>query len=221
MSRQESDDFAASGNSIGARHTLKDETFNLAGRARFSKFPAREERMIFSMSEQEFTFFDTAVGRCGIAWGARGVVGVQLPEKLERLTRMRLLRRFPDARAAAPPPEIRRAIDDIAALLCGKAIDLGSVTLDMTHVPAFERRVYEVARRIPAGLTLTYGEIAARIGAPGSARAVGRALGRNPFAIIVPCHRVVAAGGKIGGFSANGGTRTKRQLLEIESGAQR
>jgi methylated-DNA-[protein]-cysteine S-methyltransferase len=221
MSRQESDDCAASGNSIAARYTLQDETFNLAGRARFSKFRARQGRTILSMNEHEFTLFDTAVGRSGIAWSARGVVGVQLPEKLERLTRMRILRRFPDARATRPPPEIRRAIEDITALLCGKTIDLGSVMLDMTHVPAFERRVYEAARRIPAGRTLTYGEIATRIGAPGSARAVGRALGRNPFAIVVPCHRVVAAGGKIGGFSASGGTSTKRRLLAIESGAQR
>jgi methylated-DNA-[protein]-cysteine S-methyltransferase len=220
MSRQNWNDLAASSNSISTRSTFKGETFSLAGRARFSKFRACEGRKIFAMSEQEFTLFDTAIGRCGIAWGARGIVGIQLPEKLERLTRMRLLRRFPIARAARPPPDVQRAIEDITALLGGEAIDLLGVTLDMERVPAFERRVYAAARRIPAGSTLSYGEIAARLGAPGSARAVGRALGRNPFAIVVPCHRVVAAGG-IGGFSADGGTRTKRRLLEIEGKAQR
>src|SRR4029453_17011519 len=93
---------------------------------------------------------------------------------------------------------------------------LSHVALDMEQVPAFERRVYEAARRIPAGKTLSYGEIAGQLGVPGSARAVGRALGRNPFAIVVPCHRVVAAGGKLGGFSASGGVHTKRRMLEIE-----
>jgi methylated-DNA-[protein]-cysteine S-methyltransferase len=86
----------------------------------------------------------------------------------------------------------------------------------MTRVPAFHRAVYAVARAIPPGETLTYGEVARRLGDPGSARAVGQALGRNPFAIIVPCHRVVAAGGATGGFSAHGGAATKRRILAIE-----
>ena len=100
--------------------------------------------------------------------------------------------------------------------LSGAAVDLSTVPLDMERVPAFERRVYEVARTIPPGQTLTYGEVAARLGDPGAAREVGQALGRNPFAVIVPCHRVVAAGGKTGGFSATGGVTTKLRLLEIE-----
>ena len=168
------------------------------------------------MTEHGFTLFDTPIGRCGIAWGGRGVVSVQLPETRVDLTRTRLLGRFPDAREARPPPAVRSAIGDIVALLRGEAIDLSAVALDMDQLPAFQRRVYETARRVPAGATLTYGEIAARLGAPGSARAVGRALGQNPFAIVVPCHRVLAAGGKIGGFSAHGGARTKRRLLELE-----
>src|SRR6185503_19547170 len=117
---------------------------------------------------------------------------------------------------ARPPAEVRRAIDAIAALLRGDASDLSSIGLDMDGVSPFHRRVYEIARTIAPGATLSYGTIAARLGAPGSARAVGQALGRNPFAIVVPCHRVLAAGGKVGGFSANGGIRTKLRLLSIE-----
>ena len=125
-------------------------------------------------------------------------------------------RRFPDTPEAPPPPAVERAIEGIVALLQGEAIDLSAVALDMEHVPPFERRVYEVARTIPPGATLAYGDIAARLGAPGEAREVGQALGQNPFPIVVPCHRVLAAGGKVGGFSANGGIATKLRLLTIE-----
>lgn len=163
-----------------------------------------------------FALFDTAIGRCGIAWSDRGVAAVQLPEAGPAETRARLLRRCPEALEAAPPAPMQRAIDGIVALLRGEASDLGAVALDMTGVPPFHRRVYAVARTIPPGSTLSYGEVAARLEAPGMARDVGQALGQNPFAIIVPCHRVVAAGGKIGGFSARGGVATKRRLLAAE-----
>ena len=166
-----------------------------------------------------FALFDTPIGRCGVAWGELGIVGVQLPEAGEPETRARMLQRFPAAGEALPPAEIEQAIERIVALLCGASSDLSAVPLDMEHVPAFHRRVYEVARTIPPGMTLSYGDIAARVGSPGAARAVGQALGRNPFPIVVPCHRVLAAGGKIGGFSAQGGVITKRRMLAIE-GAQ-
>ena len=168
-------------------------------------------------SESEFALFDTPIGRCGIAWGSSGLKLLQLPEGRDSATRARLLLRCPDAREAVPPPLVQRAIDAILALLRGEASDLSSIELDMDHVPPFHERVYEEARKIPAGTTLSYGELAARIGAEGSARAVGQALGRNPFAIIVPCHRVLAASGKIGGFSANGGITTKLRLLTLET----
>jgi O-6-methylguanine DNA methyltransferase len=168
------------------------------------------------MSTGGFTLFDTPIGRCGIAWGERGVVGVQLPEAREPATRARLLARFPEASEAPPPPAVQRALDGIVALLRGEASDLSAIALDMAALPPFHRRVYEAARAIPPGATLSYGEIAARLGTPGAARAVGQALGRNPFAIVVPCHRVLAAGGKLGGFSANGGIATKLRLLTIE-----
>jgi len=171
------------------------------------------------MMASGFALFDTAIGRCGVAWGERGVAGVQLPEAGERETRARMLQRFPTAAEITPPPEVHRAIDCIAALLRGEVSDLSTIALDMEQVPSFHRRVYEAARTIPPGMTLSYGDIAARVGAPGAARAVGQALGRNPFPIVVPCHRVLAAGGKIGGFSAQGGVTTKRRMLAIE-GAQ-
>ena len=168
------------------------------------------------MMASGFALFNTAIGRCGVAWGERGVAGVQLPEAGERETRARMLQRFPAAGETAPPPEVQRVIDRLVALLRGEASDFSTIALDMDEVPAFHRRVYEAARAIPAGMTLSYGDIAARVGAPGAARAVGQALGRNPFPIIVPCHRVLAAGGKIGGFSAQGGVATKRCMLAIE-----
>ena len=168
------------------------------------------------MTASGFALFDTAIGRCGVAWGEGGIAGIQLPEAGERETRVRMLQRFPVAGEVPPPPEVQRVIDRIVALLRGEVSDLSTVALDMDQVPAFHRRVYEAARTIPPGATLSYGDVAARAGAPGAARAVGQALGRNPFPIVVPCHRVLAAGGKIGGFSAQGGVATKRRMLAIE-----
>jgi methylated-DNA-[protein]-cysteine S-methyltransferase len=149
--------------------------------------------------------FDTAIGVCGVAWSDRGITAVALPEGDESRTRARLLRRHPDAAETAPPPNIADTITKTVALLAGDPRDLAGATLDMTGVPTFHQRVYQVTLTIPPGATLTYGEIAARLGVAGAARAVGQALGRNPFPIIVPCHRVVAAGRKLGGFSARGG----------------
>ena len=168
------------------------------------------------MTDVEFCLFETAIGPCGIAWGARGVVLVQLPEADAERTRARVRRRRPEAREAPAPAPVAQAIADITALLRGEPADLTGVQLDMDGVPDFHRRLYEAARTIPAGRTLTYGELAARIDEPGGARVVGEAMGRNPFAIIVPCHRVVAAGGKLGGFSAGGGATTKQRMLAIE-----
>ncbi len=168
------------------------------------------------MTALGFQLFDTPIGRCGIAWGERGLVGVQLPEASASATRARVQRRFPGAREAAPPRDVQRALDGIQRLLRGEPSDLSGVPLDMQGVPPFHRRVYESARAIPPGATLSYGELAARLGSPGSARAVGQALGRNPFAIVVPCHRVLAASGRAGGFSANGGVATKLRMLSLE-----
>jgi methylated-DNA-[protein]-cysteine S-methyltransferase len=144
------------------------------------------------------------------------VVGIQLPEASEARTLARMRRRFPEAIEVPPPASVQRTIAGIVALLQGEAIDLSAVALDLADVPPFERRVFALARTIPPGATLSYGDIAARLGVPGEARAVGQALGQNPFPLVVPCHRVLAAGGKVGGFSANGGIATKLRLLSIE-----
>ena len=172
------------------------------------------------MSERGFALFETAVGPCGVAWGPDGILGVQLPEGDAARTRARLRRRFPQAREAETPEPVRSAVAAIQALLAGEPRALSDVVLDWAGIGPFERRVYEVARAIPPGATLTYGEVAARLDkAPLAARDVGQALGRNPFPIVVPCHRVVAAGGKSGGFSAPGGAATKLKLLRIEGAA--
>lgn len=168
------------------------------------------------MTNRHYTLFETAIGPCGIVWADGRIVGSQLPEADARTARARLRRRFPDAKEASPPPVIEEAIGLIVRLLEGESVDLSTLPIDMSGVPAFERRVYEVTLAIPRGRTLTYGEVAARAGEPGAAQAVGQALGRNPLPIIVPCHRVLAAGGKLHGFSAHGGIHAKRRLLEIE-----
>jgi methylated-DNA-[protein]-cysteine S-methyltransferase len=168
------------------------------------------------MSDVAFTIFDTAIGRCAIAWNARGVAGVGFPEENDAATRRRMARRHPAARELTPPDHIQSAIGDIVALLAGEPRDFRDVKLDTDGLSDLQRRVYDIARTIPAGETLTYGDIAARLGDRALAREVGEALGQNPFPIVVPCHRVLAAGGKVGGFSAPGGTRTKMKLLSIE-----
>ena len=171
------------------------------------------------MTPHSFTLFDSPIGTCGLVWSERGIVGLQLPETKAAATRARVQRRWSDAQEVEPPPPIKRAIERILALLGGASDDLGSIALDLEAAPDFHRKVYEVARAIPPGQTLTYGEIAKRLGVPHESREVGQALGRNPVAIIVPCHRVLGADGKMGGFSANGGVATKRRMLEIEGAA--
>lgn len=164
----------------------------------------------------QYCVFDTPIGSGGIAWGERGIVGLQLPETDAARLRARLRRRFPGGLEAAPPDELQQVIHNIQALLSGRPADLSHARLDMGAIEAFDQRVYEQARTIPPGQTSTYGQIATQLGDPLLARGVGQALGRNPFPIVVPCHRVLAAGGKLGGFSAPGGVATKQRLLAIE-----
>lgn len=169
------------------------------------------------MSERLYTLFQTPIGRCGIAWGPGGISLLQLPEGRESATRARVRARMNGVLEGEPPEFVQNAVAAITRLLAGEAVDLSELELDMDAVPAFHRRVYEQARRIPPGTKLSYGELAVQLGAPGSARAVGQALGRNPFPIVVPCHRVFAAKGKPGGFTANGGVSTKLRLLALET----
>ena len=163
--------------------------------------------------------FETALGPCAFAWGDAGIVGVQLPEGDAANTLRRLGRRFPDAVAQDVPAGFQGAVVGIIALLAGGDDDLAHVALDMTGVPEFNRKVYAIARGITPGDTKTYGEIATQLGNSLLARDVGQALGQNPFPIVVPCHRVLAAGGRMGGFSAPGGVDTKRRMLEMENAA--
>jgi methylated-DNA-[protein]-cysteine S-methyltransferase len=171
------------------------------------------------MTGQSFALFETAIGTCGIVWGARGIVGVQLPEADATATRTRVRRRHPMAGEVPPPPDVQHAIDGIEALLRGEKRDLTDIAIDDGAQPDFNKRVYAIVRKIPPGATITYGEIAERLGDKTLSREVGQAMGENPTPLIMPCHRVLAAGGKTGGFSASGGVVTKLRLLTIE-GAQ-
>ena len=170
------------------------------------------------MRARGFTLFDTAIGACALAWGESGIVAAWLPEADAEATRQRVRRRMPGVPEAAPPAEVQQAARRIVALLAGGTDDLRDVVLDWSRVPALHRRVYEAARAVGPGRTVTYGELAQALGEPGSAREVGQALGRNPFPVLVPCHRVLAAGHRPGGFSAPGGVDTKFRLLQIEGG---
>jgi methylated-DNA-[protein]-cysteine S-methyltransferase len=171
------------------------------------------------MTGQHFAIFDTAIGPCGIVWGERGITGVQLPMGTEEKTRKRIHQRNGDVTEAAPTAEVQHAIEGMKELLAGKPNDLADVVLDLDGVPEFNRGVYDIARKIPPGKTMTYGDIAKKLGGVELSRDVGQALGHNPCPIVVPCHRVLAAGNKPGGFSANGGVVTKLKMLEIEGAA--
>jgi methylated-DNA-[protein]-cysteine S-methyltransferase len=168
------------------------------------------------MSGRGYTIFDTGLGRCGIAWGYEGIVGVQLPEAREIDTRRRLFQLYPDAREIRPPVNVEIAIEGMVALLRGEPADLADVSLDMSGIHAFNQRVYQLTRAIPRGETRTYGDIAAWIGASRAVHSVAQALARNPFVIIVPCHRVLEAGGYADKISPHGGVISKRRLLSIE-----
>jgi methylated-DNA-[protein]-cysteine S-methyltransferase len=168
------------------------------------------------MTGQSFAIFETAIGACGVVWGPRGIHGVQLPMGDEKKTRSRIAQRYANIAETQPPGEVQHAIDGMVELLEGKPNDLKQVVLDLDGIADFNRSVYEIARSIPPGQTMTYGDIAKRLGGVELSRDVGQALGHNPCPIVVPCHRVLAAGGKPGGFSANGGVATKLKMLAIE-----
>ena len=168
------------------------------------------------MPGRGYSIFDTGIGRCGIAWSGYGIVGVQLPEARELETRGRMLRQYPEAREQRPPENVEIAIEGIVALLRGQPSDLTDVKLDISGIQPFNMRVYEFARKIPRGETRTYGEVAASLRASGAVHSVAQAISRNPFMIIVPCHRVLEAGSYADKISPNGGAISKRRLLSIE-----
>lgn len=169
------------------------------------------------MTGLAFTVFETALGACAVAWGEGGLVGVRFPDPDAAALRGVVRRAWPGASPAEPPEVVAETVADIQAHCRGSPRDFAGARLDLSAASDFHRQVYAAARAIPCGQTLTYGEMAARIGAPGAARAVGEALGRNPLPIIVPCHRILAAGGGKGGFSAPGGVAAKMRLLQLEA----
>ncbi|MBI1197810.1 MAG: methylated-DNA--[protein]-cysteine S-methyltransferase [Phenylobacterium sp.] len=167
----------------------------------------------------QYALFDTAIGFAGIAWNDAGLVACHLPERDAETARRGFLRRFPEASEAEVPVALATTVENIRALMRGEKATFEDTPLDLSRTPAFHAKVYEIARAIPPGETLTYGQIAEKLGDKLLARDVGAALGKNPWPIVVPCHRVTAAGGKPGGFSARGGVNTKLKLLAIEGAA--
>lgn len=172
------------------------------------------------MSTPGFAIVPTVLGVFGAAWSEAGIIGTWMHERTAERARSQIRRAYPTAEERVPPAPIASAMAEVAALLAGEPRGLAGIELDMGAVADFERRVYEVARTIPPGETRTYGAIARTLGEePLRARDVGQALAHNRFAPIVPCHRVVAANGQLGGYSAPGGALTKRRLLELEGAA--
>jgi methylated-DNA-[protein]-cysteine S-methyltransferase len=165
---------------------------------------------------QPYCLFETAIGTCGVAWNERGLTRLQLPEPDRNATEQRLGAGRPGAGRENPPPRINQAIAAIQRYLAGENVDFCSVAVDLPDASRFHRTVYAATRAVGWGHTASYGELARKAGSPGAARAVGRAMSRNPIPLIIPCHRMLAGGRKIGGFSAYGATSTKRRLLALE-----
>jgi methylated-DNA-[protein]-cysteine S-methyltransferase len=168
---------------------------------------------------QSYCLFDTVIGPFGIAWSAQGLTRLQLPERDRGTTEKRLRARTASLQPDAPPPAVAHVIADIQRYLAGERIDFSPVVIDLSDIDLFRRSVYEAARAVGWGRTATYGELARQVGHPDAARDVGHAMGRNPVAVIIPCHRIVAAGSKLGGFSAYQGTFAKERLLALEGNA--
>ncbi|WP_141735333.1 methylated-DNA--[protein]-cysteine S-methyltransferase [Oligoflexus tunisiensis] len=169
---------------------------------------------------RHYCYFTTAIGPCGLLWNETAIERVQLPEKNLTESRRILTQKIKpcqEVELAQAPVWVQDAAQRLQTLLLKGQVDLSPIPIDVSAAPPFFRQVYEVARKIPPGQTSTYGALAQAVGSPGAARAVGQAMGRNPLPLIIPCHRVLAAGGKPGGFTAFGGLVTKQQLLAIES----
>ncbi len=163
----------------------------------------------------EYCLIATNFGPVGLAWSEIGLLRLRLPDMDVESTRQRLTTGL-EAPEGDPPAWLEATIIGLQRYFIGARVDLSATPLDLMGVPDFPRRLYEEMLRLGWGETVTYGELAERVGAPGAAQAVGRAMGHNPIPVIVPCHRVLASGNRMGGFSAPGGTRTKLRLLDME-----
>jgi methylated-DNA-[protein]-cysteine S-methyltransferase len=164
-----------------------------------------------------YCVFETAAGFCAIAWSDAGIARFHLPSSTAEATRRSLLRRLVEAEPAAPPAEVSAVIEAANRYFAGEKVDFSNVSLDLHGQDTFFLEIYAAARRVGWGQTTTYGSLAKELGAGSeAARAVGEAMAKNPVPLIIPCHRVLAAGGKLGGFSAPGGSATKQRMLEME-----
>jgi len=168
------------------------------------------------MEKAGYHLFETAFGVAGLAWRGGRIAAVSFPENDRAAVEAQLSRRAADAEDMAPPSAIAKVRDDIVAIFAGGRPDFAGVDLDDADLPEFDRKVWTLTCDIPIGETRTYGDIAKALGDVAFSQRVGQALGRNPFPIIVPCHRVVGAGGAMTGFSAAGGVEAKRRLLKRE-----
>ena len=165
----------------------------------------------------QYAVFDTPAGFCAIAWRGAGIAHFQLPDSTPEKAERNMRRRSPDAMPASPPPEIAAVIADARRYFAGETVDFSAVPLDLDGQEEFFRKIYAALRQVGWGETTTYGTLAKELGAgPEAARAVGQAMAKNPIPLIIPCHRVLAAGGKVGGFSAPGGAESKLKMLELE-----
>jgi methylated-DNA-[protein]-cysteine S-methyltransferase len=160
--------------------------------------------------------FETASGFCGVAWNDNGITQFQLPTTQPAAERM-LQRRAPGATPSTPPPAMADTVAAIVRYFAGEKIDFAETTLDLDGQTAFFQQIYAATRAVGWGQTTTYGLLAKQLGAgPEAARDVGQAMAKNPVPLIIPCHRVLAAGGKVGGFSAPGGAASKVRMLALE-----
>jgi methylated-DNA-[protein]-cysteine S-methyltransferase len=171
-------------------------------------------------SLEHYHIFRSSFGLCGVAWSQEGVTAFQLPEGDKQALEARLRKGARRERRGELPPTAERAVTKLKRYFDGEKVDFFDLPLDLDGCSPFNTSVYDAARSIAWGKTATYGDLARKIGSPHAARAVGHALARNPVAIIIPCHRILAAGARIGGFSAHGGVALKERLLELESASR-
>jgi methylated-DNA-[protein]-cysteine S-methyltransferase len=172
---------------------------------------------VMRQTAHHYLIFETANGFCGIAWSNVGITRFQLPTKSANAAERMLLRRVPGAEPGAPTPEVLKAVAGVKRYFEGEEMDFLDCKLDLGDQDALFMQIYALARQVGWGHTTTYGTLAKELGAgPEAARDVGQAMAKNPVPLIIPCHRVLAAGGKVGGFSAPGGSAAKLRMLELE-----
>jgi methylated-DNA-[protein]-cysteine S-methyltransferase len=168
-------------------------------------------------ASHNFAVFETEAGFCAIGWTAAGIARFQLPDGSAAAAERNMLRRFPGARPETPPAEVAAVIAAAQRYFAGEPVDFSAIAVDLDGQDDFFRRIYAATRAVGYGRTTTYGTLAKELGAgPEAARDVGQAMAKNPVPLIIPCHRVLAAGGKVGGFSAPGGAGSKLKMLALE-----